>query len=132
MMNYIASLPMSVFVYDYDYNAPSIEHLEATHFAGYKIFREKQPKTPVIFASRVDYYEGDVAMNEKRRKIIFESYCRALAEGDRNVYFVDGSKIFPEYCRQDCTVDGCHPTELGYHFMANAFGDIIKELLEKK
>jgi lysophospholipase L1-like esterase len=29
-------------------------------------------------------------------------------------------------------VDGCHPTELGYHFMANAFGEVIKELLEKK
>jgi lysophospholipase L1-like esterase len=73
-----------------------------------------------------------VRENEKRRQIIKESYYRALAEGDRNVYFVDGSKMFPEYCREDCTVDGCHPTELGYHFMANAFGEVIAELLEKK
>ena len=47
------------------------------------------------------------------------------------MYFVDGSKMFPEYCREDCTVDGCHPTELGYHFMANAFGEVIKDLLDK-
>lgn len=139
IMEYIANKRMSVLVYDYDHNAPTPEYLEETHYAGYKIFREKQPKTPVIFASRPDYHSSmytlgayDIRENEKRRKIIFESYCRALAEGDRNVYFVDGSKMFPEYCREDCTVDGCHPTELGYHFMANAFGDVIKELLEKQ
>ena len=139
IMEYIANQKMSVLVYDYDHNAPTPEYLEETHYAGYKIFREKQPKTPVIFASRPDYHSCiytlgpyDARENEKRRKIIFESYCRALGEGDRNVYFVDGSKMFPEYCRQDCTVDGCHPTELGYHFMANAFGAVIEELLEKK
>ena len=139
IMEYISSLNMSMLVYDYDHNAPTPEFLEETHYAGYKIFREKKPKTPIIFASRPDYHSSmytlgvyDLRENEKRRKIIFESYCRALAEGDRNVYFVDGSKMFPEYCREDCTVDGCHPTELGYHFMANAFGEIVKEILETK
>ena len=120
---------MSVFVYDYDYNAPSVEHLEKTHYAGYEIFREKQPKTPVIFASRVDYYEGDTAINEKRRKIIFESYCRALATGDRNVYFIDGAKIYPADKRDECTADSCHPNDMGYSYMADAFGAVIKNLI---
>jgi hypothetical protein len=31
MADYIASLDMSVFVYDYDYNAPDPEHLQNTH-----------------------------------------------------------------------------------------------------
>ena len=31
MADYIAQLPMSVFLMDYDHNAPSIPHLEATH-----------------------------------------------------------------------------------------------------
>lgn len=139
IMEYIGSLKMSMLVYDYDHNAHTPEFLEETHYAGYKIFREKQPKTPVIFASKPDYHSGDFTLggdsikdNERRRKIIFESYCKALAEGDRNVYFVDGSKMFPEDCREDCTVDGCHPNDLGYHFMANAFGEVIGELLEKQ
>jgi hypothetical protein len=131
MMKYIAGIPMSFFVYDYDYNAPSIEHLEKTHYAGYEIFREKQPKTPVIFASRVDYYEGDIASNEKRRNIIKESYFRALAAGDRNVYFIDGSKIYPPDKRDECTADSCHPNDMGYSYMADAFGEIIKTLIEK-
>lgn len=130
MMRYIAGMPMSIFVYDYDYNAPSIEHLEATHYAGYRIFREKQPKTPVIFASRVNYYEGDIAAHEKRRNIIKESYYRALSEGDRNVYFIDGAKIYPADKRDECTVDGCHPNDMGYSYMADAFGEVIKPLIE--
>ncbi len=139
IMEYISTLKMSMLVYDYDHNAPTPEYLEATHYAGYKIFREKQPKTPVIFASKPDYHSNmytlgpaNINENERRRKIVFETYCKALAEGDRNVYFVDGSKMFPEDCREDCTTDGCHPNDLGYHFMANAFGEVIGELLEKK
>lgn len=131
MMEYIASLDMSVFVYDYDHNAPTAEHLENTHYAGYEIFRAKHPKTPVIFASRVDYYCGDVKYNEKTRNIVKESYFRALAAGDRNVYFVDGKKIYPDVVRDECTADGCHPNDMGYSYMADVFGDIIKNLIEK-
>jgi hypothetical protein len=130
MMRYIAGMDMSVFVYDYDYNAPSIDHLEATHYAGYEMFRQKHPKTPVIFASRVDYYEGDTAANEKRRNIIKESYYRALAAGDRNVYFIDGAKIYPADKRDECTADGCHPNDMGYSYMADVFGEVIKPLIE--
>ncbi|MBQ9745919.1 MAG: hypothetical protein IJW21_03775 [Clostridia bacterium] len=133
MMEYIASLPMSVFVYDYDYNAPNIAHLQNTHYAGYEIFRAKQPKTPVIFASRVNYYEheADIRVHEKRRSIIKESYYRALAEGDRNVYFIDGAKIYPMDKRDECTVDGCHPNDMGYSYMADAFGAVINDLIGK-
>ena len=34
LMEYIATLPMSIFVYDYDYNAPTVESLEKTHYRG--------------------------------------------------------------------------------------------------
>ena len=37
MAEYIASLDMSAFVYDYDYNAPTTEHYEATHDRFYRI-----------------------------------------------------------------------------------------------
>ena len=38
---YIASLDMSAFVYDYDHNAPSVEHLQNTHEKFYNIIRAK-------------------------------------------------------------------------------------------
>ena len=136
IIDYIATLDMSVFVYDYDHNAPDYDFLEKTHYEGYKRFRRQRPDVPVIMASRPDYFTRNFTLEyytmadvEKRRALIESNYKRALAEGDRNVYFVDGSKIFPETLCDDCTSDGCHPNDLGYHFMANAFGAVIEKLL---
>ena len=47
-----------------------------------------------------------------------------------NVYFVNGfTDLYPEAIRGDCTSDGCHPNDLGYHYMAEAFAKIIKKLI---
>ncbi len=130
-MEYLAGLEMSVFVYDYDHNAPNSDHLAKTHYAGYKIFREKQPDTPIIMASRVDIDCGDYANNCRCREIVRETYEKARAAGDMNVYFIDGAAIYPADLRDECTSDFCHPNDMGYRYMADAFGAIIKELLEK-
>ncbi len=139
ILDYIAGLDMSIFVYDYDHNAPTAEFLEETHYAGYRRFREKKPDTPVIMASLSNYhtriYSWDyftIEDHEKRRRIIKASYERALAEGDQNVYFVDGASMIPKELAGDATTDGLHPNDLGYHFMANAFGSIIEPLLKNK
>lgn len=135
ILDYIAEQEMSVFVYDYDHNAPTPEHLEETHYAGYKRFREKQPTTPIIMASKPDWdlvnEFSDPETNEKRMRIIENTYLRAKAEGDENVYFINGfTDFYPEDLRGDCTVDGCHPNDLGYHYMAEAFAKVIKPLLK--
>ena len=139
IMEYLATLDMSILVYDYDHNSPNMEHLRETHYKGYQTFRKLRPDVPVIMASRPDYWSRNYALEyytveetERRRSLIEENYLRAKAEGDENVYFVDGSKIFPEDLRDDATSDGCHPNDLGYHFMANAFGEIIEKILNQK
>ena len=139
IMEYMAGLDMSAFVYDYDHNAPTFEYLRDTHYEGYRIIRSKNPDVPIIMASRPDYWTRNYTLEyygieetEKRRSLIEENYRRALAEGDKNVYFVDGSKMYPEELRHECSSDGCHPNDLGYHFMANAFEAVLRPLLEKK
>ena len=139
IIEYLASLDMSILVYDYDHNAPTLDYLRDTHYAGYKLFRSLRPDIPVIMASRPDYWTRNYTLeyytiedNEKRRSLIEANYNRAKAEGDKNVYFVDGSKMFPEALRDDATSDGCHPNDLGYHFMANAFGEVIEKILKNK
>ena len=54
MAEYIAKLPMSVFVMDYDHNAPSAEHLKNTHYAFYKIIRDARPSLPIVLMSKCD------------------------------------------------------------------------------
>jgi len=127
MMEYIAGLQMSVFVYDYDYNAPDAEHLERTHYRGYRIVRDAQPVLPIIMISCPNYdrigYDA-----EKRRDIIAASYERARAEGDENVYFIDGKVHFATFNADECTVDGTHPNDLGFQRMADAVASVLGKL----
>ena len=133
MAEYIASCDPSVFVYDYDHNAPNPEHLEKTHYALYKKFREAHPDTPVIMMSRPIYMEA--TGSPKRLAIIKASYERALAEGDKNVYFIDGRTLIGVRDQLHCTMDRTHPTDLGFYRMAKRVYPLLKKLLaegEKK
>lgn len=125
MARYIASLNMSVFVFDYDHNAPNAEHLKNTHEKFYLTIRDKKPDLPIIMLC-----QHNTSMSEayERRQIIIDTYNKAKENGDNNVYFIDGFELFPN---KDCTVDGCHPTDLGFSFMAEKIGKAISKILEK-
>jgi len=130
MMDYIASLDMSVFVYDYDNNTPSVEHLAVTHEKGFKKIRKAHPELPVIFVSAPnDNIRGSKENFILRREIIFNTYMNAFKAGDRNVYFVDGTSIFNGEFPNSCTVDGCHPNDLGFIRMADSIGRAVEYAL---
>ena len=117
----IASIPLSAFVMDYDHNAPSCEHLEATHEKFFRIIREKQPDLPIIIMSMCNIYpefdNAAYAENLKRMEIIRKTCKNAVKAGDKHVYFIDGRTLFGKTDRTACTVDGCHPNDLGFYRM---------------
>lgn len=124
--DYINTLPMSVFVYDYDHNAPSVEHLANTHEPFFLRIREKHPDLPVIMMSKPDFDYGE---GIARREVIRTTYDHALAAGDRNVYFLDGETFYGNLDREVCTVDTCHPNDLGMYRMARAVYPVLKRAL---
>ena len=128
IVDYIASLDMSVFVCDYDHNAPNPEHLEATHLPLYRKVRAAHPDLPIIFMTR----PNSVLKQERllRRAVIKKTYDTAVAEGDKNVYFLDPTEHTP-FMADEGTVEGIHPTDLGFYFMAKALAPILQEILEK-
>ncbi len=128
MAEYISKLDMSVFVMDYDHNAPDAAHLEATHEPFFNIIRETQPDLPIVLVSRPDF---DVNPEESRvrRGIIKRTYDNARARGDINVRFVDGETLFGTTDRDMCTVDGVHPTDLGFLRMADALEPVLGSML---
>ena len=124
LAEYIAGLDMSCFIMDYDHNAPNPEHLQKTHLPFLQTILAKQPELPIVILSRPDttFTADDLA----RRDIVQASYDRLLAEKAR-VYFVDGGDLFGTADRDCCTVDGCHPNDLGFYRMAQ----VVKPVLAK-
>ncbi len=125
IIDYIKKLDMSVFVCDYDHNAPTIEHLRATHGKIFDAVRAEHPNIPVIFMSRPRYtYIND---EYDRMKVIEKTYKDALSNGDKNVYFLDG-KTLMKLCKDDGVVDGGHPSDFGFFSIANAIADILHSI----
>lgn len=127
MYNYIKSLDMSVFVMDYDYNSPSLEHLEATHEKMFLAIREAQPKLPVVMMSAPKAILSPLF--EARRAVVYKTYENAIKRGDENVYFIDGPELM-SVCGDEGTVDITHPTDLGFFSMATALRKVLTKILK--
>lgn len=128
MARFIAALPMSVFVYDYDHNAPDAAFLAQTHEKFFRILRKLRPDLPVIFVTCPDFYLRE-AQRTPCYEVIHGTYQNALAAGDKNVAFIDGRALFEGFFRRDCTVDGTHPNDLGFMFMAEKIGREVAKWL---
>lgn len=83
--DYIKRLDMSIFVYDYDYNAPSVEHLILTHEKMFKAVREINILLPIIMMSypKYDITEADL----QRRKVIETTFKNAVSSGNKKCLF---------------------------------------------
>ena len=126
--NYINTLDMSIFVYDYDHNAKDPDHLNRTHERMFLAIREKHPTLPIIMMGRPRYYAN--ADTRARLEIIRTTYENALMRGDENVYFLTGSELMA-LCGEDGMADEAHPTSLGFFSMAKAVGDVIENIISK-
>lgn len=65
--------------------------------------------------------------NIKRRSIILNTYKNAVKNGDKNVFFIDGFKIFDGYECGDCCADGVHPNDFGAVKIADAVKKVFSE-----
>ncbi len=130
MADYINTIDFSIFVYDYDHNAPDVEHLKRTHEPFFKRIRKKHPSVPIVMMTRpcATYGDDEIA----RRAVVKATYDNAVLAGDKNVYFIDGERYFKDFSdRELCFIDTVHPNDLGFYKMAEIVEPVIKEILEK-
>lgn len=123
---YISGLNMSVFVYDYDHNAPTVEHLNETHRKMFDIIREANPDLPIVLMSRPKYRLTDE--ERQRLEIIRKTYESAKICGDRNVYLIDGPELMAT-AGYEGTVDDSHPNDFGFVSMAKTLGDLLEKII---
>lgn len=128
---YISQQKMSVFVYDYDHNAPTPEYLGKTHERMFKIIREAQPDLPIVCVSRPTPLSTKAvrADADRRCQIIENTVNNAIKNGDKNVYYICGK----DFCdvlgeSSDMFVDANHPTDYGFRLMANKIEGILKQI----
>ena len=135
MARAIAELGLAAFVYDYDCNAPSPEHLWKTHEPFFRLIRDKHPELPVLILSRCDIWPDRKASRYrrdcKRREAIRATYDHAIEAGDRHVYFIDGETLFGTSHRDACTVDQTHPNDLGFYRMFETVLPVLQKALEE-
>ncbi len=129
MAEYIAAHEMSAFVYDYDFNTPSVDHFWKTHEPFFKIIREKHPDLPIIMMSRPNPFLDPA--RDKRHEVIRATYDNAVARGDKNVYIIPGNELMA-IAGNDGTVDGTHPTDLGFFSMAQRVAVVLDTIFERK
>lgn len=126
IVDYLAGIDCSLFVCDYDHNAPTAEYLEKTHYRLYERYRKTRPNTPILFISAPNPERHDAF--GKRRNIIKKTFKKAKASGDENVWFLDGRSLLGSKDRDFCWVDGVHPNDLGFYRMATKIYQKMQEI----
>ena len=125
---YIAHMDMSIFVCDYDHNAYAPDHLKKTHLPLLRAVRAVQPDLPILVISAPDSLHKPE--RRYRREIIRGNVELLQSEGDQNIYFLDGITLFEGEDWDSCSVDGCHPNDLGFWRMAQKIEPHIKRMLK--
>lgn len=129
IVDYIKNMEMSVFVYDYDHNAPSVEHLENTHEKMFRAIRQEKPALPIIIMSCPEY---TLSLKAKQKfPVVRKTYENAIKRGDKNVYFLSGRELMT-LAKDDGTVDACHPNDWGFISMATAVEPVLRNVLENR
>lgn len=96
--------------------------------------RQKDPVVPILVLSRIRLAR-DLGPKGETQRLGLVEYQRSVVEkmttaGDSNLYFLDGGTLLREPWCYEATVDGTHPTDLGFVMMADALAPELKKILQ--
>lgn len=118
---------------DYEANCVSTENYVRTLPVFIQTYREHYPDVPIILISRVpngaESFRPDLLQARMERKAFQADLARKLQEaGDLRITFVDGSSLLGSD-PGEATVDGVHPTDLGFKRMADGLEPVLMKAL---
>lgn len=121
------------FVLDYEANCVSKELFHRTLPEFIHILRSAHPDIPILVVSRISYaaditdrdiLQTRIQLNEFQREIVHG----LRAKGDNRIFFYDGTNLLGDNF-DECTVDGVHPTDLGFMCMADKLTPVLEKIL---
>ncbi|MFD0959072.1 SGNH/GDSL hydrolase family protein [Paenibacillus chungangensis] len=127
----------ALLVLDYEANAVSHELYSQTLPEFIRIYREAHPEVPILVVSKFRYalenFNPEALQRRLRmRQIAIDVVGKYKQQGDHNIHFFDGSDMFGGDDAHECTVDGSHPTDLGFLRMADALTPTFQQLLSRE
>ena len=130
MIDYLCTLAPSILVFDYDHNARDAAFLKETHLPALRRLRQAHPDVPFLVLSKPNVHSGKEEAILRAR--VIEESCRILAEeGSAPIHFINGQEILEGHDAEMMTLDGTHPTDLGFYCMADALQPILRRYLPK-
>jgi len=100
-----------------------------------KILREARRDTPIVLVEDRTYCHAAVVprvrrCNESRRCALRNAYRRLDSMGVANLHYVAGEQLIGD--DGEATVDGSHPTDVGYLRMADVLEPALRRILAQK
>lgn len=134
MADLITELDPSVFVIDCLPNMQVPEISERT-VPFIKKLRQARPDTPILLVENPMYSQGLWNANVSRsvaakNKVFAAEVAKLEKEGVKNLHYVKGERLFGT--EGASTVDGVHPTDLGFTLFADALEPILRNLLQEQ
>lgn len=98
-----------------------------------RTLREARPNTPMVLVENIEYTDGDFVESRRARftganSRLKEIYERLTKSGQRKVFYVRAAKLIGG--DGEGTVDGTHPTDLGFFRMADAIEPALRRALK--
>lgn len=125
----------ALLVIDYEANCESTADYKKTLPEFIHTYRKAHPIVPILLVSKYPY-AGEVVSTslrgERLERLLFQ---RELVEelksfGDKHIHFYDGTALLGKY-KDEATVDGVHPTDVGFIAIAENLEPAIRDILEK-
>ena len=132
MATLLAELDPAVFVLDCLPNMTAGEVTERME-PFVRALRKAHPETPIVMAEDRLYSNGVVLPRPRKRNAdshaaLKAAYDHLLADGIKGLLYLPGALQLGD--DGEGTVDGSHPTDLGFQRMADAFAPVLSEALK--
>ncbi|KOR90591.1 hypothetical protein AM231_01180 [Paenibacillus solani] len=120
-------------VIDYEGNSGGTESYRQTLPQFIETYRQVHPDVPILLISRVSHgaesFKPEILEGRLERKKFQMELIRQLTEaGDHRLTFLDGSDLLgPD--PGETTVDGVHPTDLGFKLMADGLEPVLRQVI---
>ncbi|MCX6622889.1 MAG: GDSL-type esterase/lipase family protein [Acidobacteria bacterium] len=133
MARAVAEIDASMFVFDFAQNNRTVASLRQNYEPFLNTVREKHPKTPILVITPIANSRETLSAThtelEGMRELIRLIASKHIAAGDEHLQVVEGTDLLG-FDKMDGVVDGVHPNDLGFQWMAEGLAPRLKKVFE--